>query len=522
MPVPQTKYATSGSFRIAYQVLGQGSFDLVFLPGFISNLEVHWEDPGYAGLLRRLSAFSRLIQFDKRGTGLSDRVDPAHLPDLAVRIEDLNAVLDAAGSGRAALLGASEGAPMAIRFAAHHPERTRALVIYGGYAHFHTAVAGPAAVARFVAEAERSWGTGASLRFFAPDRLDDPHFKAWWARFERLSVSPTAARSLAGMNARIDVRKLLGRIRVPTLVLHRRDDVRVRLKAGRDLARAIPGARFIELPGRDHPIWTGDSTAVADAIEEFLTGGCLHRRPPQVLAVLHARHLTPPARTGGPTVQAAEADRRARFHDMAAEDARSYGGILMRADGEFVLTRFDAAAAAVQAALALRARAAALHLDVAQGLHVGEVPVSDGEFTGIAAEAARRVAAAAGADEIAASALFADLAAGSGVIFAERGSLVLDGYARPMALFALQPEQHLEPHPRKHPGEPSAGALDDLSGRESEVLALISDGLSNREIAAVLSLSGHTVKRHVANILNKMDLSSRAAAASIYARRIRV
>ncbi|MDP3961312.1 MAG: alpha/beta fold hydrolase [Pseudorhodobacter sp.] len=492
------------------------------MPGFISNLEVHWEDPGYAGLLRRLSAFSRLIQFDKRGAGLSDRVDPAHLPDLAVRIEDLNAVLDATGSGRAALLGSSEGAPMAIQFAVDHPERVRALVIYGGYAHFHTAVAGPATVARFIAEIERSWGTGASLRFFAPDRLDDPHFKAWWARLERLSVSPTAARSLTEMNAAIDVREMLGRIRVPTLVLHRRDDVRVRFEAGRELARAIPGARFIELQGRDHPIWTGDSTAVADAIEEFLTGGCLHRRPSQVLAVPHAQHLTPPARPGRPTVQAAAADRRARFHAMAADCARSYGGILMRADGEFALTRYDAAATAVQAALALRARAAALHLDVAHGLHAGEVPVSDGDSTGIAAEAALRVAAAAGPDEIAASALFADLAAGSGVIFADRGSLVLDGYARPLALFTLQPEQHLEPHSRKHLGEPSAGALDDLSGRESEVLALISEGLSNREIAAALSLSGHTVKRHVANILNKMGLPSRAAAASIYGRRIKV
>jgi pimeloyl-ACP methyl ester carboxylesterase len=206
--------------------VGHGPLDLVFVPGFISNLEVHWEDAGYGHLLHRLSAFTRLILLDKRGTGLSDRVDPDHLPSLETRMDDVRAVMDATGSGRAALLGASEGAPMSILFAATYPERTRALVLYGGYAHFHTWVMGADVLANFMEAAQTSWGSGATLKNFAPGRVDDARFQAWWARFERLSASPTAAIALARMNAQIDVRHVLGSIRVPTLIIHRTDDAR--------------------------------------------------------------------------------------------------------------------------------------------------------------------------------------------------------------------------------------------------------------------------------------------------------
>jgi pimeloyl-ACP methyl ester carboxylesterase len=204
--VPQTRYASSGEVRIAYQVVGNGPIDLVFVPGFISNLEVHWEDSGYEHLLRRLGAFTRLILLDKRGTGLSDRVDAHHLPTLETRMDDVRAVMDAAGSSRAVLLGASEGGPMSILFAATCPQRVRALVLYGAYAHFHTWVMGRERLAEFMRGAESSWGSGASLAAFAPGRLQDESFRAWWARFERLSASPTAAVALARMNAEIDVR----------------------------------------------------------------------------------------------------------------------------------------------------------------------------------------------------------------------------------------------------------------------------------------------------------------------------
>src|SRR5215467_7356215 len=197
---PSTHYARSGDARIAYQVVGNGPIDLVFVPGFVSNLDIHWEDPGYAHLLRRLSAFTRLILLDKRGTGLSDRVDAHHLPDLETRMDDVRAVMDAVGSGRAVLLGASEGAPMAILFAATYPERTRALLLYGGYAHFHTWVMGREPLANFIRQAETTWGTGSSLPHFAPGRVGDPRFQEWWGHFERLSASPTAAVALARMN----------------------------------------------------------------------------------------------------------------------------------------------------------------------------------------------------------------------------------------------------------------------------------------------------------------------------------
>ncbi len=395
MKLPETRYARSGDLRIAYQVTGHGPFDLVLVPGFLSNLEVHWEDPGYSHLMRRLAGFARLIQFDKRGTGLSDRVDPANLPDLETRIDDIRAVMEAAGSGRAALLGASEGAPMAMLFATTYPERTRSLVLYGGYAHFHKWVLGPEAVDRFVAAAERSWGTGASIKLFAPSRVSDPYFSAWWARFERLSCTPTAAIAQARMDEQVDLRGVLVRIRAPTLVLHRRGDARVDPAAGRYLATHIPGARFVELAGRDHALWIGDIDAAVDAIEAFLTG--LPPRPPpqRVLAALLA------LRVSGPERRAAwPSDRRwletlERFGRTVEDTARRLGGQVLRAAGEAALLRFDGPGQALRAASALRDAARAEGLQVAQGVHVGEMETGDDGVAGAAPRNAQRIAAVA-------------------------------------------------------------------------------------------------------------------------------
>lgn len=237
---PQTRYARSGDVRIAYQVVGQGPIDLVFVPGFVSNLDLHWEDPGYAHLLRRLSAFSRLILLDKRGTGLSDRVDVHHLPSLETRMDDVRAVMDAVGSQRAALLGASEGGPMSMLFAATYPQRTRALLLYGSYAHFHSWVLSPAKLQAFIERAEENWGSGQALSAFAPGMMDNARFCDWWARYERVGASPAAAVALARMNAEIDVRPVLPAVRVPTLIIHRRDDVRVNVVGGRYLPARSP------------------------------------------------------------------------------------------------------------------------------------------------------------------------------------------------------------------------------------------------------------------------------------------
>ena len=506
----ETRYARSGDTRIAYQVIGQGSFDLVFVPGFISNLDLHWEDEGYSRLLKRLSAFSRLILFDKRGTGLSDRVDARHLPSLATRMDDVRAVMDAAGSGRAAILGSSEGAPMAVLFAATYPERTRALVLYGGYAHFHKWVMTPERHDAFIATAEAGWGKGATLPHFAPGRVDDARFAAWWARLERLSASPTAAAALARMDAGIDVRNVLAAIGAPTLLIHRRNDARVDPEASRYLAKKIPNARLVEIPGRDHPIWTGDVDRVADLIEEFLTGERPAGEVERVLAALLVTRIYDTARLGDSIWN----ERNRRFQESWRHVVGRHGGRAADAHGEMLMSRFDGSARAIRCAAALRELAKDIGVACAQGAHVGEIEPR-GPPMGLTARVTLQLAAHAGPGDILASRLVADLATGSNLHFVDAGSMALDELDEPLVLVRAVFEQHLEPAVRHMNRTTETLAL---TARESEVVTLIADGKSNVTIAAELGLSGHTVKRHVANILLKLDLPSRAAAAAFSAR----
>jgi pimeloyl-ACP methyl ester carboxylesterase/DNA-binding CsgD family transcriptional regulator len=506
----ETRYALSGDVRIAYQVVGQGSFDLVFVPGFISNLDLHWEDQGYSRLLRRLSAFSRLILFDERGTGLSDRVDTHNLPSLETRMDDVRAVMDATGSGRAALLGASEGAPMAMLFAATYPERTRALVLYGGYAHFHKWVMPPERLDAFIETAETAWGTDATLPNFAPGRVDDAHFAQWWARFERLSASPTAAAALARMNAGIDVRGVLAAIGAPTLLIHRRNDARVDPDASRFLNRKIPNSRLVEIPGRDHPIWTGDVDKVADLIEEFLTGERAVAEAERVLAALVVTRIYDTARLG----DRMWSERSHRFQETWRTLVGRHGGRCLDTHGEMMISRFDGPGRALRCAAALREAAQEIGVASAQGAHVGEIELR-GPPAGLTGRVTIQLATHAGRGDILASRLFADLAAGSGLHFVDAGRISIDELDEPLALVLAMSEQHLEPACR-----PKAKVTEQasLTARESEVVNLIADGKSNAAIAAELRLSEHTVKRHVANILLKLDLPSRAAAAAFSAR----
>ncbi|MBN9549037.1 MAG: alpha/beta fold hydrolase [Alphaproteobacteria bacterium] len=506
----ETRYARSGEVRIAYQVVGQGAFDLVFVPGFISNLDLQWEDEGYSRLLKRLSAFSRLILFDKRGTGLSDRVDTHHLPSLETRMDDVRAVMDAAGSGRAAILGASEGAPMAMLFAATYPERTRALVLYGAYAHFHKWVMPPERLEAFIETAETCWGTGATLPNFAPGRVDDAHFAQWWARFERLSASPTAAAALARMNADIDVRGILAMISAPTLIIHRRNDARVDPDASRFLAKKIPHARLAEIAGRDHPIWTGDVDRVADLIEECLTGEPAVADTERVLAALLVTRIYDTAKLG----DRMWSERSQRFQETWRLLVGRHGGRAAGTHGELMIARFDGPARAIRCAAALREAAQQIGVASAQGAHVGEIEMR-GQPVGLTARVTMQLAAHAGRGDILASRLVADLAVGSGLHFVDAGRVSLDELDEPVPVVLATSEQHLEPACRSKgkPAEPAS-----LTARESEVVNLIADGKSNAAIAAELSLSEHTVKRHVANILLKLDLPSRAAAAAFSAR----
>ncbi len=514
MALPETRYASSGGVRIAYQVVGNGPIDLVFVPGFISNVEIDWEDPGYGRLLQRLSAFSRVIQFDKRGTGLSDRVDTQHLPSLELRMDDVRAVMDAAGSGRAVLLGASEGAPISILFAATYPVRTRALVLYGGYAHFNTWVMGREALEEFIRNVESTWGSGASLPRFAPERAKDPRFRAWWARLERQSASPTAAVALARMNAQIDVRAVVDTIRVPTIVIHRQEDVWAKFSGGRHLAQKISGARFVEPSGRDHPICTGEIERVVDEIEEFITGVRPMPSHHRVLVTMLVARLVAPERLARRLGDGHWRERLDQFRQATANAIVRFGGEAVVAGTEEICARFDGPARAIRCALALRDAADTLELKLAAGVHTGEVEIHDGALSGYAVHVTERMSTYAAAGEVLVYGVVNDLVSGSGLHFVERPIEQTGEGDDRLRLFSVMVEQHLEPIARTA----KTPSLDALSSREREVLALVADGLSNAAIANQLDLSEHTVKRHVANILVKLDLPTRAAAAAIVAR----
>jgi pimeloyl-ACP methyl ester carboxylesterase len=287
---PETRYARSGSVNIAYQVAGDGPRDLVLVPGWVSNIEMLWEEPHAAHFLGRLASFCRLIVFDKRGTGLSDRV--ADMPTLETRMDDVRAVMDAVRSPRAAVLGFSDGGPMSCLFAATYPERTTALIAVGSFARRTWAPDHPYGptvedLARMIAAVEGNWGGGDfQLDLRAPSVAADPHYRTWWGRYTRMSASPGAAQALLRMNMEIDARAVLPTIRVPTLVLHRAGDRAIPLGMGRYIGDHVPGAKFVELPGDDHVAWVGDADALLDEIEEFLTGMRRGAEPDRVLATV--------------------------------------------------------------------------------------------------------------------------------------------------------------------------------------------------------------------------------------------
>jgi len=284
----ETHYAKSGDVHIAYQVSGNGPFDLVWVPGFVSHVEADWENPVKTRIIERLSSFCRLIRFDKRGTGLSDRVA---IPTLEQRMDDVRAVMDAVGSKQAALLGISEGGPMSLLFAATYPERTIALAIYGSYARRLWAPNHPygqtaADFDEFVQRIEREWGGPAVADVFAPSIVDNPRARAAWGNYLRQSASPGAVVTVMRMNAEIDVRQVLPVIRVPTLIVHRIGDRLIDIEQARYLTQNIPGARLVELPGDDHTAWIGDADAIFNEVEEFLTGAPHGAEPDRVLATV--------------------------------------------------------------------------------------------------------------------------------------------------------------------------------------------------------------------------------------------
>jgi len=434
--VPKTQYAKSGDVRIAYQVVGEGPFDLVFVPGFISNLDAAWEEPYRARVWTRLAAFARLIMFDKRGTGLSDRA--VGVPTLEERMDDVRAVMDAVGSQQAALFGISEGGAMSVLFAATYPERTRALVLYGTYGHFSSWVVPPDKIDAALDRMEKNWGTGESLRLFAPSVASDETFKLSWARFERLGASPSAVVALMRMNSEIDVRPILPSIRVPTFIIHRQGDVRVNVEAGRFMARQIPNAKYLELPGSDHMLWTGETERILDEVEEFLTGSRSAIESDRVLATVLFTDIVNSTKRVETIGDRAWHDVLDRHNALVRREISRHRGHEVRTMGDGFLATFDGPARSIRCALAINEGVEALGLQVRAGLHTGEVEMADDDLSGIAVHIASRVATMAKPGQVLVSNTVRDLVAGSNIRFHDEGSHSLKGLTESERLFAAE------------------------------------------------------------------------------------
>lgn len=440
---PETRYAKSGDVYIAYQVVGEGPLDLVFVPGFVSHLEASWQSPGRAKFFRRLASFSRLILFDKRGTGLSDRT--SQIFTLEQRMEDVRAVMDTVGCERAALFGISEGGPMSILFAGTYPARTTALVMYGAYAKRAWAEDHPFGWrdeewAAFFANVESHWGTprGLDLDVWAPSIARDERARGEMAAYLRAAASPGAVRAVMQMNREIDVRNVLPAVRVPTLILHRTGDRNIRIEHARYMAEGITGARLVELPGDDHMPWIGNSDALLDEVEEFLTGVRHGPEPDRVLVTVLFTDIV------GATQKAAElGDRNWRelleeHHAVVRRELGRFRGREIDTTGDGFLATFDGPARAIRCASAVVDAVKPLGLAVRAGLHTGECEIIGEKLSGIAVHIGARVVALASPGEVLLSSTVKDLVAGSGLRFQERGTHVLRGVPGEWQLFAVQ------------------------------------------------------------------------------------
>jgi pimeloyl-ACP methyl ester carboxylesterase len=440
---PETRYARSGDVNIAYQVVGDAPRDLVLVPGWVSNIEVFWEHPAVARFLERLASFTRLILFDKRGTGLSDRV--TDLPNLETRMDDVRAVMDTVGSERAALFGYSEGGPMCALFAATYPARTAALITAGSYARRIWAPDYPWAPTleqhqQFMERCRRDWGGPVGLDERWPSAARDERVRQWWARLLRMGASPGAAVALLQMNAEMDVRHVLPVIRVPALILHSVGEQALDVRGSRYMAERIAGARLVELPGIDHIPWGEDADALLDEIEEFLTGVRHGPEPDRVLATVLFTDIVASTEKA-----AALGDRRWRdllegHHRLVREELGRFRGREIDTAGDGFLATFDGPARGVRCARAVSDRVRALGIEVRAGLHTGEVEVVDDRVSGLAVHIGARVAGAAGPGEVLVSGTVKDLVAGSGLRFQDRGLQSLKGVPGEWHLFALEPD----------------------------------------------------------------------------------
>jgi class 3 adenylate cyclase len=440
--VPETKYAKSGNVHIAYQVVGDGPIDLLFVHGWISHIEHLWEEPSVARFLGRLASFSRLILLDKRGTGLSDPVPLDKLPNLEERMDDVRAVLDAVGSTRAALLGTSEAGALNILFAATYPERTTALLLLNSYARLAWSDDYPwgireADAAGLLRAIEEGWGKGVAFEALVASQSDNQSMRNWWARYQRLAASPGAAVTLLRRAFDTDARAVLPAIGVPTLILHRAGDPFTGIEHGRYLAEHIRGAKYVELAGRDHLFFAEDTDRLVAEIQEFLTGAREATEPDRVLATILFADVV------GSTEHAARlGDRRWRdlldaYYGVVRAELARFRGREIDTAGDGVFATFDGPARAIRCADALASAVKRLGVDIRVGIHTGECEVIGSKVGGIAVHIGARVAALARAGETLVSSTVKDLVAGSGVRFEDRGAHTLKGVPGEWRLYAV-------------------------------------------------------------------------------------
>jgi class 3 adenylate cyclase len=459
MQSPQTRYVRRGDVSIAYQLVGERGPDLVIVPGFISHLDLQWMDLGYSRFLERLSSFTRLILYDKPGTGLSDPIP--HVPTLEERIADIRTLLDAVGSERTALFGFSEGGPVCALFAATWPERTSALVLYGTYAHGRPSEEEVLAegvsledydrVATGFTDVVAHWGEGRLGRLIAPTATGELQ-RRFWGVFERAGASPAMARALIEASMRADVTSVLPTIQAPTLVLHRNREI-FPIGAGRQLARLIPAARFVELDGEDHAFWAGDVESILAELEEFLTGMRTPEPDERLLATILFTDIV------GSTQRARELGDR-RWHELLDEHNVRVRELLARFEGRELDTAgdgffasFEGPGVAVRCACAIVRSLGELDLEIRAGVHTGECERIDEKLGGLSVHVGARIAALANGGEVLASRTVRDLVVGSGLTFTDRGTHRLRGIDEPWQVFAVDdavsPETRLT-GPREH------------------------------------------------------------------------
>lgn len=437
--LPATRYALSGDVNIAYQTLGEGPIDIITVPGLCSHVEFLHELPGYTSFLRRLGKFARVVTFDKRGQGLSDRISGA--PSLEQRMDDVRAIMDEIGSRRAVLLGFSEGGPMSILFAATYPERVSHLVLFGGFARaadlWPPGTTADALEAR-IAMRMKNWGNGDMMKIVVPSQATNNNAVALLGKFERLASSPGAFKTILQLNSQIDVTAILPTVQVPTLVLHRRTDAVVRVALGRKLAGELAGASYIEYPDGDHGFWTGDTDTLIGDIEEFVTGHRDHGATAleRVLATVLFTDIVDSTR------RAAEmGDSRWRAlldsHDqLARQIIEKHRGALVKNTGDGVLATFDGPGRGIRCALTFATAARQIGLPLRAGLHTGEIELRGPDIGGIAVHAAARIMAQSQASEVLVSRVVTDLVAGAGLKFSERGPHELKGLPGKWELYA--------------------------------------------------------------------------------------